>query len=74
MYIYILFKKVIGCCRLLKIVKNQASDITNWPFLLLGARNLLANNSKEALLATGFTAGVNVGIQYSLNEILKLVI
>ncbi len=55
-------------------MKNQASDITNWPFLLLGARNLLANNSKKALLATGFTAGVNVGIQYSLNEILKLVI
>jgi palA len=35
----------------------QASDITNWPFLIVGGRNLITNNSKEALLATGVTTG-----------------
>ena len=45
----------------------QASDITNWPFLIVGGRNLITNNSKEALLATGVTTGV----QYSLSGDIK---
>ena len=49
----------------------QASDITNWPFLIVGGRNLITNNSKEALLATGVTTGVNAGIQYSLSGDIK---
>ena len=49
----------------------QASDITNWLFLIVGGRNLITNNSKEALLATGVTTGVNAGIQYSLSGDIK---
>ena len=49
----------------------QASDITNWPFLIVGGRNLITNNSKEALLATGVTTGVNAAIQYSLSGDIK---
>ena len=49
----------------------QAMDITNWPFLIVGGRNLITNNSKEALLATGVTTGVNAGIQYSLSGDIK---
>ena len=46
----------------------QASDITNWPFLLLGARNLLANNSKSAFVSAGIGMGANAGVQYYFNK------
>ncbi|MDU2224907.1 MAG: hemagglutinin repeat-containing protein [Haemophilus parainfluenzae] len=46
----------------------QASDITNWPFLLLGARNLLANNSRSAFVSAGIGMGVNAGVQYYFNK------
>ena len=46
----------------------QASDITNWPFLLLGARNLLANNSRSAFVSAGIGMGANAGVQYYFNK------
>ena len=49
-------------------VLYQASDITNWPFLLLGARNLLANNSKSAFVSAGIGMGANAGVQYYFNK------
>ena len=49
----------------------QAMDITNWPFLIVGSRNLIMNNSPKALLATGVGAGMNAVIQYSLDGDIK---
>ena len=51
----------------------QASDITNWPFLLLGARNLLANNSKSAFVSAGIGMGANAGVQYYFNKDIDVV-
>ena len=51
----------------------QASDITNWPFLLLGARNLLANNSNSAFVSAGIGMGANAGVQYYFNKDIDVV-
>lgn len=42
------------------------ADPTNWPFLLMGGRGLLTNNSKSALLSTTAAMGINAGGQYAL--------
>lgn len=48
------------------------ADPTNWPFLLMGGRGLLTNNSKSALLSTTAAMGINAGGQYALTGDLKI--
>ncbi|WP_239689763.1 hemagglutinin repeat-containing protein, partial [Rodentibacter caecimuris] len=51
----------------------QVADITNWPFLLVGARNLLTNNSKSAFVSAGIGMGANAGVQYYFNKDVDIV-
>ncbi|MFZ7107933.1 VENN motif pre-toxin domain-containing protein [Avibacterium avium] len=46
----------------------QSLDISNWPAILFGMRNLLTNNSKVAFSSGAISMGANAAIQYSFNK------
>ncbi|MGX3022330.1 hypothetical protein, partial [Ursidibacter sp. B-7004-1] len=48
------------------------ADPTNWPFLLIGGRGVLANNSKSAALSTSAAMTINAGGQYVLSGDVKI--
>ncbi|MDU8925660.1 VENN motif pre-toxin domain-containing protein, partial [Pasteurellaceae bacterium LIM206] len=49
-------------------VLAQVTDITNWPFLFWGAKNLITNTGKETVMAAGISSVVNTGFQYTFND------
>ncbi|WP_238348736.1 VENN motif pre-toxin domain-containing protein [Mannheimia pernigra] len=48
------------------------ADPTNWPFLLIGGRGLLTDNSKSAALSTSAAMAINAGGQYVLSDDIKM--